>query len=447
MPTTPKYLIAGILLAFLGGCGDSALPPSSEQPVIAIVGARLIDGTGGAVIEDSVVIIEGARIQAAGPRSHTPVPKGGEIIDGAGKTIIPGLVDTHGHYHGDRAQMEHAFKTQLYFGVTTSRSIGVDPEEKVAIINEGRAGKMPMPRLYTAGLGFTHPKGHPVNRTVNRPANVEEARQNVATLAAQKVDFVKMWVDTLRRSVPKITPEIRAAIVEEAAKHNIRAVAHISEEGDVRQLIGVGVKDFLHTVADTDIGPDFIKLCLDNGVTFSPTLTNSQATWNYAEHPELLDDPETRAAFDPDSLVIWQDPKKREEVLADAEFAGRKARFQHSLLFVKVLSDAGVRIAAGTDSGGGTPSHVPMGWGTHRELQLLVEAGLTPMQALVAATQHGAGLLSRGEVEYGTIQPGKAADLVLLNADPLADIHNTLKIQRVMQAGQWLNRKELLHVE
>jgi imidazolonepropionase-like amidohydrolase len=447
MPATPKCLIAGILLAFLVGCGESALPPSTEQPVTAIVGARLIDGMGGAVIEDSVVLIEGARIQAAGPRSHTPVPKGGEIIDGAGKTIIPGLVDTHAHYHGERAQMENSFNAQLYFGVTTSRSIGVDPEEKLAIIAEGRAGKMPMPRLYTAGLGFTAPEGHPVNRTVNRPGSVEEARQNVATLAVQKVDFVKMWVDTLGGKVPKITPEIRTAIVEEAKKHSIPAVAHISEEADVRQLIGVGVKDLLHTVSDSDTGPDFIKLCLDNGVTFSPTLTNAQAGWNYAEHPELLDDPEVRAAFEPESLARWQDPKNRQQVLADPSFADRKVRFQRSLRFVKTLSDAGVPIAAGTDSGGGSPSNVPMGWGTHRELQLLVEAGFTPMQALVAGTKQGADLLSREKSEYGTIQTGKIADLVLLDADPLADIRNTLKINRVMQAGKWLKREGLLRVQ
>ncbi len=399
------------------------------------------------MIEDSVVVIEGARIQAVGPRSHTPVPKGGEIIDGIGKTLIPGLVDTHAHYHGERPEVEHRFKAQLYFGVTTSRSIGVDPEEKLAMIADGRAGRIAMPRLYTAGLGFTAPKGHPVNREVNRPASVEEARQNVATLAAQEVDFVKMWVDTLRSTVPKITPEIRAAIVEEARKHNIPSVAHISEEADVQQLIGVGVKDFLHTVSDTEAGPDFIKLCLDNGVTFSPTLTNAQAGWNYAEHPELLDDVAMRAAFDAESLASWQDPKHRQEVLARAGFAERKARFAQSLRFVKLLADAGVRIAAGTDSGGGSPSNVPMGWGTHRELQLLVEAGFTPLQAIVAGTKNGAGLLAGDKSGYGTIEVGKAADLLLLDADPLADIRNTLKIHRVMQAGKWLNREELLSLE
>ncbi|MCI0622660.1 MAG: amidohydrolase family protein, partial [Acidobacteria bacterium] len=121
--------------------------------------------------------------------------------------------------------------------------------------------------------------------------------------------------------------------------------------------------------------------------------------------------------------------------------------FQQSLQFVKTLADAGVRIAAGTDSGGGSPSNVPMGWGTHRELQLLVEAGFTPMQAIVAGTKNGADLLSREKGEYGVIKAGQIADLLLLDADPLADIRNTLKIDRVMQAGKWLKREELLQAE
>jgi imidazolonepropionase-like amidohydrolase len=108
-----------------------------------------------------------------------------------------------------------------------------------------------------------------------------------------------------------------------------------------------------------------------------------------------------------------------------------------------MLSDAGVRVTASTDSGAST-WNVPMGWGTHRELQLLVDAGLTPLQALVAATRNGAELMARGKAGYGTLEAGKAADMIVLDADPLADIRNTRKIDRVMLAGKWLNREELL---
>jgi imidazolonepropionase-like amidohydrolase len=452
MPPLLKSLAASLLLAALFGCGESALPPANEPHIVAIVGARLIDGTGADPIEDSVVVIEGTRIQAAGPRSHTPVPQGGEIFGAAGKTIIPGLVETHAHYYGDRPMVEHRFKAQLYYGVTTARSAGVDPDETLEIIAGGRAGKILMPRMYTAGLGFTHPQGHPLARTVLRPATPDEAREDVARLAAQRVDCIKIWVDPLRGRVPKITPEIRAAIVEEAAKHQIPVVAHIAEEADFRQLADLGVKDFLHTVRDQDAGPAFIRFCLDHGVTFTPTLTNAQGGWNFAEHPELLEDAAIRAAFDADSLARWQDPAGREEVLTSPGLSERKADFARSLRFVKALSEAGIRLTTGSDSG--TPN-VPMGWGTHREIELLVKAGLSPMQAIVAATRQGAellsGLASGGEsagagngAGYGTIAAGKAADLLVLDANPLADIKNTRAIHRVMQAGQWLKRGELL---
>jgi imidazolonepropionase-like amidohydrolase len=447
-----KSVTAVLLIAGLLGCGESALPPAHEPHIVAIVGARLIDGTGADPIEDSVVVIEGTRIQAAGPRSHTPVPKGGEIFDAAGKTIIPGLVETHAHYFGDRPMVEHRFKAQLYYGVTTARSIGLDAGETLAIIADGRAGKILMPRMYTAGLGFTHPEGHPLARTVLRPAGPEEARESVARLAAQRVDFIKIWVEPLRGRVPKITPEIRAAIVEEAGKHQIPVSAHIAEEADFRQLAGLGVKDFLHTVRDQDAGAAFIRYCLDQGVTFTPTLANTQGGWNFAEHPELLEDAAIRAAFDADSLARWKDPAGREEVLTSPRLAGRKADFARSLRFVKAVSEAGIRLTTGSDSG--TPN-VPMGWGTHQEIELLVEAGLPAMQAIVAATRQGAELLSGlplagesggadGGADYGVIAAGKAADLVVLDANPLTDIKNTRTIHRVMQAGQWLKREELL---
>ena len=229
---------------------------------------------------------------------------------------------------------------------------------------------------------------------------------------------------------------MRAAVVDEALQRGLVPVAHIIAEADLRQLIEVGVRDFLHTVEDAEVGPDLMQLMLDTGVTFSPTLTNIQASWYWAEHPELLDDPEIRAAFEPEALERWRDPVYREGVLTSDGLAGRQARLRGSMAFVKTVVDGGVPVATGTDSGASS-WNVPMGWGTHHELQLYVEAGLTPMQAIVAATRIGATLLSQDAADYGTLEPGKQADLIVLNADPLADIANTLDIDRVMQGGEW----------
>ena len=133
----------------------------------------------------------------------------------------------------------------------------------------------------------------------------------------------------------------------------------------------------------------------------------------------------------------------QEGVLSNEGLAGRQERLRGAMAFVNAVSDAGIPVATGTDRGASS-WHVPMGWGTHRELQLFVEAGLTPMQAIVAATRAGAELLSNGEADYGTLQAGNVADLLVLDADPLVDIKNTLEIDRVMQGGTWLDRAELL---
>ncbi len=446
MPTMPKRTVVLLLLAALAGCAESAPPPAASDAV-AIVGARLIDGTGAEPVADAVVVIDDGRIQAAGPRGSIDVPDGAEVVDAAGQKIIPGLVETHAHYHGNLARVEEQYRKQLYFGVTTSRSIGSDPADKVSTALAARAGDLPGPRMYTAGLGFSYPDGFPAGLPVNRPATEKEARSLVGNLAGQGVHFVKMWVNAMPEPGFKIRPEMRAAIVDEALAHDLVPVAHIAEEADFRQLVAVGVRDFLHTAQDSDVGPEFIEFCREHGVTFSPTLTNIEAGWHWVDHPEQLEQPEIRAAFEPEAFERWNDPGVREAVVADPGLAGRQARLERAMAFVKTVSDAGIPVAVGTDSGASS-WNVPMGWGTHRELQIYVRAGLTPMQAIVAATQTGAELLSQSDADadYGTVQAGKVADLIVLNADPLADISNTLAIDRVMQRGKWLDRGALMPV-
>ena len=387
-------LLAALLAVLIIACGGGPLPTGGSPPPITILGAKLIDGSGGPPIDDAIIVIRGTKIQAAGPRSHTPVPKGGEIIDGTGKVIIPGLIDLHCHYFGDRPQVERAFRTQLYFGVTTARSIGVDPAETLAVFADAQAGKIPAPRLYTAGLGFTHPEGHPVEQPiVNRPATEEEARNMVRELAVQKVDFVKMWVESKNGTVPKITAEIRVAVVQEAAKHDIPSVAHISDEEDVHQLAALGVTDFLHTVRDREsVDDSFVQMCKSKGLSFSPTLSIAQSAWYLAENPEALDDQELREAFSADVLDGLTNVEAREKILANPQLAQLKKEYAIAERFVKRMHNAGVTIAAGSDSGAG---NVATGWGTHHEMELLVGAGLSPMEAILAATSNAAQVAER----------------------------------------------------
>ncbi len=445
-------LVVLVGAATLAACAGS--PPVPAEPAgLAIVGARLIDGTGGAPVLDSVLVIRDGRVVAAGPRAAIEVPDGAEVVDAAGRTVIPGLLDMHSHYRGDRAATDELLRTQLYFGVTTARSIGLDDAEKVAWMLETQIGRPDTPRVFTAGIGFSHPNGFNA-AGAQEPATEDEARAMVRELAGQGVQFVKMWVNDMPEPGLKITPEIRTAIVAEAIVNGLIPVAHIDAEVDGRQLVEAGLRDFLHStvrtfgpgggtpVDDPEPSAEFIRMCLENGVAFTPTLSIIQNNWHFAEHPELLDEPALRAAMNPEALARWDDPAARAEVVEAANFEDRKAAFRQVQDFVKTMHDAGVRIALGTDSG--TPN-VPMGWGVHHELELYVEAGLTPMDALVAATATGASLTAPGgEAEFGTLEAGKIADLVVLDADPLEDIRNTLRIDRVMKSGEWVQREGLL---
>ncbi len=441
-----------VAAATLAACAGSP-PPPAEPAGLAIVGARLIDGTGGAPVPDSVLVVRDGRIVAAGPRETIAVPDGAEVVDAAGRTVIPGLLDMHSHYRGDRAATDAQMRTQLYFGVTTARSIGLDDAEKVGWMLETQAGRPDTPRVFTAGVGFSHPDGFNA-AGAQEPATEDEARAMVRELAGQGVQFTKMWVNDMPEPGLKITPEIRTAIVEESIANGLVPVAHIDAEVDGRQLVEAGLRDFLHStvrtfgpgggtpVDDPEPSAEFIRMCLDNGVAFTPTLSIIQNNWHFAEHPELLGDPELRAAMNPEALARWDAPEARAEVVEAANFEDRLAAFRQVQDFVKTMHDAGVRIALGTDSG--TPN-VPMGWGVHHELELYVEAGLTPMDALVAATATSASLTATGgEAEFGTLEAGKIADLVVLDGDPLEDIRNTLRIDRVMKSGEWVQREGLL---
>jgi imidazolonepropionase-like amidohydrolase len=443
------HLLAAGLALVLTGCGEAPAPDGAGA--LALVGAQLIDATGGPPVADSVVVVRDGRIVSAGPRNTTPVPDGAETLDVAGKTIIPGLVNLHVHYREGPEEIERQFRSQLYYGVTTARSIGSDSPERVAHLL-GAAGRPDAPRTYTAGTGFSYPGGFNAAGR-NAPTTEEEARALVRDQIALGVHFIKMWVNAVAEPGLKIPPEIRAAIIDEAVRNGAIPVAHIDDEADGRQLIEAGLRDFLHStvltfgpgagvpVEDPDPSAEFIQMSLDNGAYFTPTLSIVQNRWHFAEHPELLEDPGLRAVFNSDALARLDDPASRAEIVDDPGFEDRKAAFRQVQDFVKTMHDAGVAVALGNDAG--TPN-VPYGWGMHHEMELYVEAGLTPMDAIVAATATGAGRMPPvGEADFGTLEAGKVADLVVLNTDPLADIRNTLEIDRVMRLGEWVDRSEL----
>jgi imidazolonepropionase-like amidohydrolase len=240
--------------------------------------------------------------------------------------------------------------------------------------------------------------------------------------------------------MPGFSPEVIAAIVDEAKKQGIPVVAHIGNVEQVRQLADLGVTDFMHEARD-GMNPEFIAYAKAKKLSFAPTLGQGQSRWFYYEHPEFLKMDPKFDGFYARGRAMLEDPVRKQQIVGAPDFGEVKQKFkENNYPFIKMMSDAGIRLVTGTDCGAEASQTTPVGHTTHREVAMFVEAGVPPLAALRDATLDAARVLERTEnPAYGSIQAGKAADLVLLDGDPTADMANLDKIHRVMRAGKWVN--------
>lgn len=378
--------------------------------------------------------MEGDRIRAAGPRARVTIPPGIETVDARGKVLLPGLVDVHCHINQPPEDMKRYWIAQLRWGVTTMRSAGNDKPETVPLFRQTRTNAFLAPRAYTAGQGFNVSGPYPGAPTF-KPTTTEEARANVRNLKAQQVDFIKIWMTN-----PKFPPDVIAAIVDEGKKQGIPVVSHVTDVASLHQLADLGVTDFLHNPIDQPVSPELIAYAKAKKLTFAPTLANIESRWFYYEHPDILQLPMLQDALYPRGRQMLADADRKAQTLSAPDFAQRKARMREQTYpFIKAMSDAGVRVVTGTDCGAEASQVTPFGHATHREIQMFVEAGMAPPAAIRAATLDAARVITRSEdPDYGVIRAGKAADLLLLDADPTVDIKNTIRISKVMRAGRWI---------
>lgn len=393
---------------------------AAEDRGRAWTGVRIIDGTGRPAIENATLFIRGGEIQAVGKR--VKLPKGVTRIDATGKTIIPGLINAHGHVN-DPAQLG----TYLRDGITTVFSLGGDRE---FALREQSATAAPgtVPHLYVAG---------PIQDSSAIPGAVaikspEGARRSVDELILKKPDIVKVRVDDFRGARPKMSPEVYLAVIDEAHKNGYRTAAHIVLLDDAKGVLRAGVDYIAHSVRDREVDDEFIRLMKERHAFYSPTLTREVAVFTYSERPAFFDDPFFLKEADPAEIPKMQDPKRQESVRNDQSAQWYRDHLPVAMRNLKALQDAGIVIAMGTDSGGG-PGRF-QGYFEHLELEYETKAGLTPMQALVSATS-GAAQAVHISQHAGTLEKGKWADFVVLNANPLDDIRNTRTIDSVWIGG------------
>ncbi|HZX94307.1 MAG TPA: amidohydrolase family protein [Myxococcales bacterium] len=434
---TPTRLAALVMLVSQAALAET----------VVLKGARLIDGTGAPPRENMVLMVEGDRIAAVGDPGKVKIPKNARVVDARGKTIMPGLINAHGHVglvvlgqnKADGYTRENVLAQLAQYeeyGVTTVLTLGLNRDLVYDLRDEQRRGTAKGASLFTAGRGVGAKDGAPpvpvAPDQVYRPATPEEATADVREAATHHPEFLKIWVDDVYGKFPKLQPAIFKAAIDEAHKNGMRVASHIFYLADAKAVIADGVDALAHSVRDQPVDDELIKLMKEKGTYYVATLTVDESAFAFADDPTLLDDPFLAGAVAPEALEKLRAPEFRAKVAADPNLPKIRDALKNGMANVKALKEAGVKVAFGTDSGA-NPMRI-QGWGEHRELELMVKAGLSPMDAIVAATQGSAAML--GAADRGTLQKGKRADFLVLGANPLDDIRNTRKLVSIWHGGR-----------
>jgi len=384
--------------------------PPLRSGAYALVGATVVDGTGRAPISDAVVIVRDGTISEVGARSAVAIPAGIPTVDAAGTTIVPGFWDMHTHV----TQIEWA-PVYLAAGVTTVRDMGNELEFIVPLREAVRSGRALGPRLLLAGLVDG---GGPNAFGVVYAATPEDARRVVAKYHDAGFEQIKIY--------SLITPPIVEAIAAEAHRRGMTVTGHVPNGMTIDQAAAAGMDHIAHLAIRGEAGSDEVTRTIA-ALRERKTVIDPTQSWN-----ELLGHAlgTPIAAFQPGVAKI---PPPLNRLFSSAGAAGidaatARTRLERGLRIVKALSDAGVPVVAGTDEG--IPGH-----SVHREIELYVEAGLTPLQALQAATIVPARAMKL-DAEVGTVERGKRADLIVLNANPLDDIHNIRRVRWTVSGGR-----------
>ena len=440
-------VLSGLVLmtAACGGGGSEALASTA----VAYEGATVITGDGGPPLGGGVIVVDNGVITDVGLAASVTVPEGATVVDLTGKTVMPTMVDLHGHVgFVDGMSFDSANYTRevitdqldryAYHGVGVIVSLGTDPGELAFEIKaDQEAGAQGGARLHTAFRGIARPDAGPGAPTM-RPtalgaATEEEAREAVREIAATDADFLKIWVDDRGGSVDKLGPDLYGPIIEEAHANGIRVIAHIFYADDAKALVEAGVDGFAHLARDVEMDDELVAAIVENDVFVMPNLAVSERARN-ASPPAWVDLPQLAESQSADVIDrIRQSYENRDE-----ETAARGAEsFAMMLRSLKKLADAGATLVLGADTG--IQDHI-QGYMEHYELELIVESGISPARAIEIATSASAEILG---ANTGLLAAGNRADFIVLNSNPMYGIGNTRDIDSVYLSGKAVDREGL----
>jgi len=454
-----------IACLFLTACST----PVRNPGVTVFEGARLITGDGSAPIENSAFIVENDHFTSVGRRGELQMPAGAAHVDLTGKTVMPTLVDLHGHLGFQNVSEDTMSKATFtrenlidhlerlaYHGV--GAVVGVADLVSRSDLHGGREnwGEVPLrvrqeiipnaALFRTAGPGIAYPgsgaQGHPSRADVPYPVTtVAEARAAVQDYVQMKPEFIKIWVDDRGGKKKKLTPPLYDAILDEAHKNNVPVAVHNVTLADAKELTRNGVEGWLHVpVRGGETADDELIALVKDRIAkgdrprmwMTPSLITAWMDTQGGTHPDWLDDPLLHDTFSPRQIQDhWGGPLAKR---TPAEVARSRRSFTLDGQNAMKLRAAGIRVVSGTDTG---QTRFWIGYFNHLDLESFVAFGLTPSAAIVAATRDAADI---ARVNTGLVAAGRNADFIVLDANPLEKISNTRRINRVFLRGQEVPR-------
>jgi len=414
---------------------------------IYLTGGYLLDITQGKTIPNALVIIEKDTIVYAGPEKEFEKSPDSTVIDCSGKTILPGLFDAHIHLGGastlgyiyiEDTRKLNAF---LYSGVTSVFDLGAVPDLIFSLQEAEKKNQKLSPRIFAVGPVFTSPKGHGTEYGVPMsitPTTEKEAREAVRKLIKDKPDHIKIIYEKGSERFTSLSYELMEAIIDEAHKNNFPVVTHIITFEHARDALKAGTDGLAHMVTDQEVSQDFLDEMKQRGVYCIPTLAVFESfSGGMLAKKEDRNSPLISKGICREILADLD--KKREMPGIKGSLKAWSKTLHFARINAKKMSDFGIKLAVGTDAG--NPA-VFFGPSVHREMELMVDAGIPPAEVIKAATANAAEILGKGD-ELGTISKGKLADILVIEGNPLENIQNTQNIFMVIKNGQILDREEL----
>ncbi len=429
-----NILALSSVVIFLAACGDSPTPTqtaatsSPGSGAVAYTNANIWDGTGAAALHNAHLVVRDGRVESVGTGA---APSGAEIVDLGGAWVVPGFINAHGHVsgrwaadevQGDAARVAGDLAVYARYGITTVLSLAGAPQDSFGIRSEQDSPSLNRARVLLAGdLVFSQ---DPAEAATMTRANIDAG-----------VDWIKLRVDDNLGAVEKMSRNAIAAAIDVAKAADVPVATHIFYMDDAMAVLEMGTSLIAHSVRDQQVSDEFVQTILDSGVCYVPTLVREVSTFVYGERPVFFDDPFFLEAAKQSQIDRVSDPEFMERMATSPTVPVYRKALIQAQENMAILLGSGVPIAFGTDSG--PPGRFP-GYFEYMEFKLMSEAGLTAEEILLSATSVAASCLQLDDV--GTLEPGKWADFVVIEQNPLDDIDAVRSMKSVYVAGNAVAR-------